>query len=128
MSYRVSFDFDGTLDKVKVQNYAKELIQRGFEVYICTSRLSDDKAPSIEWNKEVWKVVESLGIKKDNVIFCNNCDKSELLETIQPLFHLDDEWYTVKELNDSGVTICISLFGNPYWKEEIEQLIKERIN
>lgn len=35
---KVSFDFDDTLSKPKVQEYAKELINRGIEVYIVTAR------------------------------------------------------------------------------------------
>ena len=40
---KVSFDWDGTLEIMHVQEYAKELIERGIEVWIVTSRFSDDE-------------------------------------------------------------------------------------
>ena len=33
---KVSFDFDGTLDMLHVQDYAKSLIEKGIEVHITT--------------------------------------------------------------------------------------------
>jgi len=39
---KVSFDFDGTLSKKDVQKFAKELVEEGHEVWIVTSRFSNE--------------------------------------------------------------------------------------
>jgi len=41
-SPKVSFDFDGTIVVDTIKAYAKELIDRGFEVWIVTSRWDTD--------------------------------------------------------------------------------------
>ena len=41
---KVSFDFDGTLSRKDVQKLAKELVSEGHEVWIVTSRFSDEAA------------------------------------------------------------------------------------
>lgn len=38
---KVSFDFDSTLDKPYVQDYAQSLINRGIDVYVITSRYDE---------------------------------------------------------------------------------------
>ena len=38
---KVSFDFDGTLSRKDVQEYAKSLVNSGLEVWIVTSRFDD---------------------------------------------------------------------------------------
>lgn len=40
---KVSFDFDGTLEPPIVQQYAKELIEKGIEVWVVTSRSKNKK-------------------------------------------------------------------------------------
>jgi len=65
---RVTFDFDGTLDMKIVQEYAKSLIDRGVDVWICTARFE----PGYEhlWGGKEWsnadldEVAETLGITK----------------------------------------------------------------
>ena len=41
---KVSFDFDSTLSRKDVQSFAKELVDRGLEVWIVTSRFDDESA------------------------------------------------------------------------------------
>jgi len=43
MKKKISFDFDSTLDNEHIQIFAKELIQKGFNVYIVTSRPRESK-------------------------------------------------------------------------------------
>jgi restriction endonuclease Mrr len=40
--YKISFDFDSTLDREDVQEFAKELVEKGHDVWITTSRFSND--------------------------------------------------------------------------------------
>ena len=41
---KVSFDFDGTLSRKDVQNFAKSLVNTGYDVWIVTSRFDDESA------------------------------------------------------------------------------------
>ena len=76
MSKKVSFDFDGTLTEKIVQDYAKSLIKKGFEVYVCTFRTKEynDKLfkivdKSTPANADLYLLTDRLGIKRENIIF-----------------------------------------------------------
>ena len=47
---KVSFDFDHTLSRKDVQTFAKELVNEGHEVWIVTSRFSDEAAKEKKWH------------------------------------------------------------------------------
>lgn len=79
-----SFDFDHTLSEPCVQQYAKELIKRGIKVAIVTQR-----PPAM--HKEVFKVACELKIELNNIHFCGNIPKEEVLEEMDYEFHLDDK-------------------------------------
>ena len=42
---KVSFDFDGTLDKPRVQKFAQDLLLSGYDVFITTQRKEPKLAP-----------------------------------------------------------------------------------
>lgn len=120
---KVSFDFDGTLDRCVIQEYAKELIDRKFEVWICTSRLSDKEAPSEFWNTDLYTVAKSVGIKKDNIKFCSMSDKYLFFEDKDFIWHLDDDWTELDMISKNTKTKGISVFGNVNWKNKCEKEI-----
>jgi len=66
MIKKVSFDMDGTMSQKYIQQYAKELIQKGIEVHIVTSRfkLISDYLPVIWPNghDDLYKVANEVGI------------------------------------------------------------------
>jgi len=39
---KVSFDFDGTLEQKEVQEYAKQLLEEGIEVWVVTTRWDEN--------------------------------------------------------------------------------------
>ena len=39
---KVSFDYDGTLALPSVEEFAKELVEQGYDVWVVTSRVGDD--------------------------------------------------------------------------------------
>ena len=92
---RVSFDFDSTLSRKVIQDYAKELINDKVEVWICTSRPSDEKAlelwKSIGYNEDIFKVAKELKIPKDKIIFTNYHNKIDFLRDKGFIWHLDDD-------------------------------------
>lgn len=121
---KVSFDFDDTLDRSIVQKYAKELIDKGIEVHIVTSRLSDEQAlPSINWNKDLFLVSDYLGIKRENIHF-TPYDLKYIFFQNNPgfIWHLDDDFIELKRMSKSK-TIGISVKSSNF-KSKCEKLIK----
>ena len=53
---KVSFDFDGTLTRTLIKDYAKSLIDLGNEVWIVTYRLGFGKEPTPTWNDAVFEL------------------------------------------------------------------------
>ena len=125
---KVSFDFDGTLDRPVVQEYASELILKGFEVWIVTSRLSDEQAPSPNWNKDLWLIAEQLNIPKERIHFTCYTDKSEFFKDKDFLFHLDDDFIEVNLINKHTKTKGISVFGQTNWKNKCNRIINGNKN
>jgi len=73
---KVSIDFDGTLDRESIQKYAKELTEKGYEVWIVTSRFGDNKKyqeffqTSINvdiTNNDLKEVANSIGIPEERI-------------------------------------------------------------
>jgi hypothetical protein len=66
---KVSFDFDSTLSRRDVQEFAKQLVISGLEVWIVTSRFDDVTAMSKNWhwikgqNQKLFDIAEDCGIK-----------------------------------------------------------------
>lgn len=119
----VSFDFDGTLDRKDIQEYCRYLIQSELdvEVIVCTFRLEFvERNPN--WNDDLFRVCEELGIPKDKIIFTNMGEKSEYLPD-NVLWHLDDDWSVMRDLQKNTKIIPISCFGSSGWREKCERLI-----
>jgi predicted nucleotide-binding protein (sugar kinase/HSP70/actin superfamily) len=99
---KVSFDFDSTLSRHEVQQFAKELVQQGHEVWIVTSRISNEQS-KIEYsdnytldrvyksNKKLFRIADNVGIPRSNIQFMNFQMKSEFIKDNGFLFHLDDD-------------------------------------
>ena len=128
---KISFDFDNTLDRVEIQNFAKELKNKEFEIWIVTSRQSEFKD---EWlrtlahfeNKDLFKVAEEIGIERDNVIFTNHKPKAEFfLNNSDFIFHLDDDWMELSIINSETKVKGISCWRNTSWKRKCNKLIKD---
>jgi hypothetical protein len=91
---KVSFDWDGSLERESVKEYARELIDRDIEVYIVTSRYNNTKA--LEYygtsvNDEIFNTAEELGIPIKNIIFTNMEWKYTYFKNnLDYLFHIDD--------------------------------------
>lgn len=128
---RVSFDFDSTLDRESVQSFAKELLDKGFEVWVVTTRHSNDVAKELfgseNHNKDLFKVVDKLGINRNNIHFTNHEDKWPFLKTMDFAFHLDDDWVELRliQKNVKGTT-AVSSFGTSNWKNKcLKAIIKK---
>lgn len=98
---KVSFDFDNTLSREDVQNYAKNLLEKGIEVFVVTARFNELRKSFFKnnpTNNDLWAVCNKIGISERNVIFCNMEDKSEQLVDTNLVWHLDDCWVTINEI------------------------------
>ena len=134
---KVSFDFDGTLDRDVVQQYAKELVGRGHEVWITTARfekIEDYDAKFMkkhgiynlnEQHRYLFEVALACGIEDDHIHFCNMADKWEWIKDKDFLWHLDDDWEELKGINVMTDAVGVSVFGNSTWKNKCEKLLNE---
>lgn len=123
---KVSFDFDGTLTKSTVQEYAKELIGKGIDVYIVTSRYKHfNKIDGLSVdNSDLWRLVAAIGIESKNVIFTEMEWKAEFFEKHKDfLFHLDDYTPELTRIQKVKGPTAISVEGN--WKQKCNTIIEK---
>jgi hypothetical protein len=130
---KVSFDFDHTLSRKDVQSFAKDLVNEGHEVWIVTSRFSDEAAKEKNWhwiegqNQKLFDVAEDCGIKKENIQFTCMDSKSNFLKDKGFIFHLDDddiELMDILESKDSCRAIHVDHFE---WKETCQNILKKSL-
>lgn len=125
LKMKVSFDFDGTLTRLDVQRYARLLNRMGLEIHIVTAR---HKAHDLDKNdhQDLWMVANKVGILDRNVHFLNCADKSKFFikEDNDFIFHVDDNWFTVDDINEhTDVTsVCVLDEG---WLMKCDELIKD---
>lgn len=126
----VSFDFDNTLSRLDVQQYAKELIARGVEVYVLTSRYDELHKHRYKHNptlEDLYKVTDGVGIPRNRIRFQIMRDKSEYLYGTNVLWHLDDDWLEVNQINKETKVKGISFIGGK-WKDQCEELLAAHSN
>jgi len=116
MNNKVSFDFDSTLSVNVVEDYAKELVCAGFEVWIITTR-------NHAFYSEVKEVSDKIGILSSRIIFTSGKDKIQAIKDIKPIFHLDDDLHEINLINKESETKGITNFGNKNWKQDCEEAI-----
>lgn len=128
---KVSFDFDETLDREDVQEYATKLISEVFDVYVVTARVDDVKADEKGWwwikqnNLDLYKVTDKLGIKRENIIFMEYADKYVYLENKDFIFHLDDSELELRMINENKLK-CVPIYMYDInWKEKCDKAINE---
>lgn len=120
---KISFDFDSTLDKKYIQEYAKLLINKGYDIWIVTSRNSNEKMDNNSYNEDLFKVADSVGIKKENIIFTCMEDKYKFFKNKDFLIHLDDDWIELNLINKYTKTRGISVFGNINWINKCNKIL-----
>ena len=134
---KFSFDFDGTLSRKDVQKLAKDLVNEGHEVWIVTSRFSDEAAKEKNWhwilgqNQKLFDVAEECGIKKENIQFTCAESKSIFLEGKGFIFHLDDddiELMDILESNKFTSNKCFPVNVEHFeWKETCQSILKKSL-
>jgi hypothetical protein len=130
---KISFDFDDTLTLHETQVYASDLIDRGHEVWIVTSRYDLDnldkrwksKQTGEPWvHQDLFKVAEWCGIPKERIHFTNRAKKAKFLEDNDFIFHLDDNDLELIEIMKNGKVVPINIDYTD-WKYECEKIINK---
>lgn len=117
MSKIVTFDFDSTLSRQDVQDYAKELIERGFDVWVLTSRYDEihkHRFVHNPTNEDLYKITDKLGIPRWKIRFTCMKNKSEYLFGTNVIWHLDDDFVELNNINKETDTVGISVLSNGY--------------
>lgn len=81
---KVSFDFDSTLSLKKIKELVGSLDRELVQIYVVTSRNSGVA------NKDLWEVVELMGLDEEKVIFTDGGFKWSVLNHIGISIHFDD--------------------------------------
>ena len=124
---KVSFDFDETLSFKSVQEYAKELIEKGIEVHIVTSRYENRDDYDFVWengHNDLFKVADNLGIPRENIHFTNMEDKFHFFLDKDFIWHLDDNNVELLCININTKTKGIDRVKSN-WKQKCEELISK---
>ena len=116
----VTFDFDGTLSRRDVQEYAIELMKNGIDVWVLTTRYDELHKHRYEpnpTNDDLWEVIDSINIPRWKVIFTNMEWKANYLLHTNVLFHLDDnynEFFEIRKLKCKtlGIQVNCGSFRN----------------
>lgn len=131
---KVSIDFDSTLSKKDVQEFAKQLVSSGYEVWIVTSRFDDETAMEKNWpwikvqNQTLFDVADECGIKRDNIKFTCMQSKSIFLLGKGFLFHLDDDEIELMEILQSGDKCFAVNVDHFEWKETCINILKNNLS
>lgn len=121
----VTFDFDSTLSTKVVQDFAKSLILKGVEVLVLTSRydeLHKHRYVHNPTNEDLYKVTDELGIDRTKIRFQCMRPKAEYLFDTNVIWHLDDDFVEVNEINSQTKTIGIDVTLKG-WKNLCKELL-----
>jgi len=122
---KVSFDFDSTLSIDIVEQYAKELIEQGHEIWIVTSRFKYfDKSRNKVNNSDLYEVADRIGIKEDHIHFCEMENKSEFLKDKEFLWHLDDDAIELSFIRTDTTVFPIWRYQGINWKQQCQDLLR----
>ena len=115
---RITFDFDLTLELPHIQDFAKEVIDEGFEVWVVTSR-------NHSLFSEVKEVTDKMGILSSRVIFTSGKMKLQTILDLKPIMHLDDDTDELcLILEGAKETKPINVYYNDDWLEDARKVIK----
>lgn len=127
---KVSFDFDNTLSEKELQNFCKELVLQGHEIFIVTARISDSEAIKSNWhwiprqNQQLYSIAEECGVPKENIIFTAYVDKIEYLKSKNFIFHIDDDMDEINLIEESNDP-CKGIFTyDTNWKQKCLDLLR----
>jgi hypothetical protein len=115
----ISFDFDGCLERVHVQNFVSILHKSAmFEIWIVTSRFTEEEFEkryfTKDSNKDVFEVARKLDIPLKRIHFTNHEWKYKFVDSMKFLWHLDDSIIELDFINRMTLTKGISCLKSTY--------------
>lgn len=122
---KISFDFDGTLEFNEVQEFAKELIEKGYNVCILTTRFSDPTRYNFNATKlhqRLFDVAKGLGIEE--IHFTEYEFKYKSIDSYGIDIHLDDDYRDEVYVINKYCKAKAVLYGYG-WKKEFEKVLKD---
>lgn len=132
---KVSFDFDDTLSRAEVQQFAGYLSGAGHEIWVVTMRFRtredmvryhQDDTRSWEGNDDLFRVARDLGIPESRIVFTNWEWKSVFLQGKGFVWHLDDCGYTLQNLRKNCPDLrAINSWRNSRWRRQCLAAIAE---
>lgn len=129
---KVSIDFDKTLSKPCVQEYAKELLEQGHEIWVVTSRFDECHIhlyQRTEWTEagqdDLWEVVDDLGIPRHHVRFTNMESKWMYLDRTHFVWHLDDDYVEINDAKHHGCSVPFIQVQSSGWKQKCNRLLNK---
>lgn len=132
---KCSFDFDETLDRLAIQQYANELIQRNIEVYIVTARHDDDsyaeemfrrgRVYSYNINDDLFEIANNLNIPKERIIFMCGRNKYHFFKESDFLWHLDNDYDELQGIERFTNVIPIDSLDED-WRKNCEFFLKQK--
>ena len=126
MTKKVSFDFDGTLEFENVQRFAKQLIEKGVEVWVVTTRWDENhkhKYPMNSTLDDLWEVVDKLGIPRWRVRFTCMEWKYTYLKGSKFIWHLDDNDRELLKAMENECEVPIIDVVVSDWQDKCEELL-----
>ncbi len=111
---RVSFDFDDTLSLPSVQKVAKELIEKGFDVIIVTSRKFNEE------NEDLKDVASDLEI--DLTFYTDYSLKFSHLDSLFCDIHIDNNKKELKYISRFSRTKGIDVTEES-WETELKNML-----
>lgn len=124
----ITFDFDQTLSKPHIQEYAKELIDEGYEVWVVTARFDELHKHSyvdVTWNNEdLWEVVDRIGLPRWKVRFMNMRPKYEYLQGTKAIWHLDDDHEELFDIKNNKLKTIGIQVNSGSWKQKCNRLLE----
>ncbi len=123
----VTFDFDSTLSRKDVQAYCKELMDKGIDVWVVTSRydeLHKHRYPHNPTNEDLYKVVDELGIPRWKIRFTCMGNKSYYLMGTNVIWHLDDDSVELNYINEETYVVGIQV-NSSNWKNKCNRLLRK---
>ena len=123
---KVSFDFDGTLEFQNVQDYAKELIDKGIEVWVVTTRYDENHKQKYPMNAtldDLWEVIDRVGIPRHQVRFTCMEWKYTYLNGTSFVWHLDDNPEEFSRAKTHGCNVPMIQVDANGWMVKCDRLL-----
>lgn len=125
---KVSFDFDDTLSHPHVQEYAKQLLDQGVEVWIITTRYDENHMHKYAMDypatlDDLWAVALHLGIPKHHVRFTCMEWKYTYLNGTEFLWHLDDNPHEIRRAQYNKCKVPMIQVHGGGWQKKCNGLL-----